>query len=234
MKKQLFFDLDRTLWDFEKNSKQALYELYETFNLGQYFEHFLQFYTKYVSINAELWLRLGQKKITKAELREGRFSKTLAYRGVVDAQLTKELSQFYISRSPFLTNLFPNTIETLIDLKNQGYEMHIITNGFPEVQHIKLKESKLIDYFNCIICSEDIGHTKPNKAIFEAALLKSGCKKEDAIMIGDDMRADIQGALLAGWNAVHFDPNKRFKKSSNIYRIRDLNELSLLLAVELK
>lgn len=223
--RQLFFDLDRTLWDFEANSKKALQELYATLNLNERIEHFNHFHHTYIRINAELWMAYGKGKVTKAELRDSRFSRTLAHHGIEDTTITQRLSDGYIELSPRQTQLMPQAKEVLQELKNEGYSMHIITNGFPEVQHIKLANSGITPFFKEILCSEEVGFSKPDKNIFSEALRRTNCRPVDAIMIGDDFRADIHGSLNSGWHAIHFDPEHKYKKERTVKRIRSLGEL---------
>lgn len=223
--RQLFFDLDRTLWDFEANSKKALQVLYAELNLGDHIEHFNHFHHTYVRINADLWAKYGKGKISKSELREGRFARTLAHHSIENDEVVQLLSKGYIDLSPRQTALFPHAKEVLKALKDEGYQLHIVSNGFPEVQHIKLENSGLTEYFSEIMCSEDLGFSKPARGIFTEAQRRTNCKPEHAVMIGDDIRADIQGALSAGWQAIHFDPESRFKKEWNVKRIRSLGEL---------
>jgi putative hydrolase of the HAD superfamily len=223
--RQLFFDLDRTLWDFEKNSKHALQHLYEELSLGDSIEHFNHFHHTYIRINSDLWQLYGKGKLTKEELRDNRFKNTLAHHGIHDHALAQKMSDGYIEMSPRQTHLFPGAIETLTELKHQKYRMHIITNGFKEVQFIKLENSGIREFFDVILCSEEIGVTKPHREIFQEAQRLTHCLPQHAIMIGDDWKADIHGALNAGWSAIHFDPEIRFKKERNVLRIRELKEL---------
>ena len=229
--RQLFFDLDRTLWDFETNSKAALNQLFEHHQLGDTIEHFLHFHHTYVRVNAELWQQYGKGKLTKEELRDERFKKALAHHEIYDEGLAQKMSDGYIERTPYQTNLFPGALEMLEDLKKENYRMHIITNGFQEVQHIKLENSGLKPYFDMILCSEEVGFTKPHREIFDYALQKTACKAENAVMIGDDMKADVLGALGAGWRAVHFDPEVKFKKEREIPRVRSLSEIPEVIAL---
>lgn len=223
--RQLFFDLDRTLWDFETNSRHALNHLFHQHQLAETIEHFMHFHHTYVRINAELWQQYGKGKLTKEQLRDERFRKALAHHGIHDAGLAQQMSDGYIELSPYQTALFPGAIEMLEELRSQDYRLHIITNGFQEVQHIKLKNSKLDGYFDLVLCSEEVGVTKPNRAIFQYAQQKTDCRPEHAVMIGDDLKADIVGALNAGWHAVHFDPEEKFKKEREVPRIRHLKEI---------
>jgi len=225
--RQLFFDLDRTLWDFEANSKKALQQLFIDFGLGNHIEHFNHFHHTYVRINTELWNAFGKGKIGKTELRDSRFQKTLAYHGIEDKDnsISQKLSDGYIEISPRQTLLFPNTKEVLDHFRKENYRMHIITNGFPEVQYIKLENSGIASYFDQVLCSEEVGFTKPHREIFQEAMRRTDCLPENAIMIGDDFKIDIVGALNAGWKAIHFDPEHKFRKERTVKRIRGLEEL---------
>lgn len=223
--RQLFFDLDRTLWDFETNSRFALQYLYDDLKLGESIEHFMHFHHTYLRINADMWNQYGNGKLSKEELRDNRFKKALEYHGIHDDALAKKMSEGYIELSPQQTALFPGAVDMLRELKEENYRLHIITNGFKEVQHIKLNKSGISDYFGMILCSEEIGVTKPHREIFQEAQRITDCKTEHAIMIGDDFKADIIGALNAGWTAIHFDPEVKFQKERNVPRIRELMEI---------
>lgn len=223
--RQLFFDLDRTLWDFETNSRFALKELFHAHNLADTIEHFMHFHHTYVRVNADLWQQYGKGKLTKEQLRDERFRKALAHHGIHDRGLAEQMSEGYISISPLQTVLFPGAIELLEELKSQDYRMHIITNGFKEVQHLKLNNSKIAHYFDLILCSEEVGVTKPHREIFQFAERKTSCLSQHAIMIGDDMKADIHGALNAGWTAIHFDPEHKYEKERTVPRLRLLKDL---------
>ena len=181
--KHLFFDLDRTLWDFEKNSETALNILYDELNLDNHLRSFRSFHTKYKKINGELWDQYSKGKITKDLLRVKRFQDTLAHFDVKSKDLSHSLAEGYVSISPYQTNLFPDAIETLEKLKNDNFELHIITNGFLEVQHIKLDKSGLKPYFDVILCSEEVGKNKPSRMVFDHALDLAKAKNDESIMI---------------------------------------------------
>lgn len=225
----LFFDLDRTLWDFETNSKVALQQLYENYALGNYIEHFNHFHHTYVRINADLWRKYGKGKISKTELRDSRFSETLKHHGIHAREMADKISNDYIAISPKQTVLFPNTIETLTELKKMGYAMHIITNGFEEVQYTKLTMSKIRDFFDVIICSETIGLNKPNPAVFWHAMEKAASKPEESVMIGDDREVDILGANQVGMHSVLFDPENQHRIFRGQPKITDLSQLPRVL-----
>lgn len=227
--KHLFFDLDRTLWDFEKNSEIALRLLFQELGLDGLIPQFDSFHENYKDTNALLWKAYGQGKIKKEELRSERFRKTLEKFNIEDEQITERLSSGYIELSPRQTALFPSALETLHELKSEGYQMHIITNGFKEVQYIKLEEARLKPYFDLVLCSEEVGHNKPSKLIFEYALHSVRARPENSVMIGDDYEVDFVGAKNCGMHAVLFDPENEKEKLENQHRIQHLNELPGLL-----
>lgn len=225
MIKNIFFDLDRTLWDFEKNSRLVLEEIFCEFNLKEKIcvqkEVFINEYKK---INETLWNQYRVGKIKKEFLRNSRFKQTLELFNCHDESLSIEISDYYVKECPKKKNLFPNTIKILDYLKNK-YNLHIITNGFEEVQTIKLKSSGLSDYFDQIITSEKIGVKKPDPKIFSFALTSAKANKENSIMIGDDLKVDILGAENFGIRAVYFNPDMNIHNEKISFEIKNLDEL---------
>lgn len=223
--KHLFFDLDRTLWDFETNSKKALQTLYKDLELDKMIKTFDSFYRTYKNTNAALWHQYGKGKITKDTLRIKRFEDTLRQFQVFDKQLAHRLGEDYVAISPQQTNVFPGTHSTLDELKKDEYNLHIITNGFKEVQFIKLEKSGLLDYFDVIVCSEDVGVNKPDPKVFQHAMEKAGTHSRDSIMIGDDYQVDIIGACNIGMQAILFDPHNMYKEGTHEWHINTLQEV---------
>ena len=144
--KHLFFDLDHTLWDFNKNAQETLTELYNELLLSDHFPSFIAFYTKYIEVNDSLWDLYRKKLITKASLRSIRFIRTFEYFDLYNVALAETLGNEYVRRGPYKSNLFPSCHEVLADLKSR-YHLHIITNGFYEVQTVKMQYSNLNQYF---------------------------------------------------------------------------------------
>ena len=201
--KDLFFDLDHTIWDFELNSKETLWDLHLKYELEAKGIHdFDVFYSQYSVHNHRLWDRYTKGFIKQEELRWKRIYLSLLDYKIADEGLSKEMSVDYLDILPNKKNLFPYTIEILDYLKNKDYKMHLITNGFESVQFKKIKNSNIADYFIEVITSEASNSLKPNKEIFEYALKASGAKLETSIMIGDNESADIQGAINAGMDSV--------------------------------
>ncbi|NND95306.1 MAG: noncanonical pyrimidine nucleotidase, YjjG family [Flavobacteriales bacterium] len=226
--KDLFFDLDHTLWDFETNSRSALEELFEDY-LNPLTTSFEGFHQTYVDVNHRYWEQYRAGRVTKRDLRFGRFRDSLQRFGMQDESLTRTLAEEYVKRSPYHTALFPNTLETLSELNRKGYSMHIITNGFEEIQHIKLKESGLRDFFEEIVTSELVSKRKPHPKIFEFALDCANATKEESIMIGDNLHADILGAKQFGIDQVFFNPDGLSHEAEPTYEITDLRQLEELL-----
>ena len=223
--KHIFFDLDRTLWDFDKNSEIALRHIFEEEQLQNHLPSFAVFHDFYIAENARLWKLYGQGLMRKDVLRYERFRTALHSFFPAEEVLIKRIGDAYVEISPRQTALFPNAIETLKNLKSLGFTLHIITNGFQEVQFVKLENSGLKEYFDNIVCSEFIGKNKPDPAIFHHAFELANCKPKDSLMIGDDYYADITGALNAGIHAILFDPEL---KSTYNYEwvVSDLNQVS--------
>mgnify|MGYP002628301513 CR=1 FL=1 len=226
--KHLFFDLDRTLWDFETNSEAALKILFNELSLGDNIRSFRTFHTQYKKVNAELWFQYANGTVTKEDLRVKRFERTLLKFQVNDPKLALRLGDGYVELSPYQTNLFPKTIETLTSLK-EDYQLHIITNGFKEVQFIKLKNSGLIDFFDVILCSEEVGKSKPSPDVFQYALRKANAQKKESLMIGDDYHADIIGAEKFGMQSILFDPLNKHGEGRHDWKIKRLDEIPALI-----
>ena len=207
----IFFDLDRTLWDFDRNSEAALRHIIESEGLIPQMESFERFHKVYIQQNAHLWKLYGKGKIKKEELRYERFRAALRKFKIRDEALVRRIGDAYVEISPRQTLLFPNAIETLKELKKMGFTLHIITNGFQEVQHIKLENCGMHAFFDVIVCSEVIGKNKPDPAIFKYAMNEAGALPKDSLMIGDDYHIDVAGALQVGMHAVHFDSEGRNK-----------------------
>lgn len=222
--RHLFFDLDHTLWDFELNSQETLAELLEELPVSNKSLRLDEFFPRYRYHNDEMWRQYRNGEIDKATLRTTRFLRALSEFGITDRRVAQWMEQEYLARSPYKKNLFPEAIETLEYLK-QKYDLHIITNGFEEVQHIKLRESTLGEHFDVIVTSEQAGVRKPHANIFRYALSKTGATKAESLMIGDNLEADILGAKVAGWDQVFFNPHKVLHQEEVTFEIEHLKDL---------
>lgn len=227
--RHIFFDLDKTLWDFDTNSIETFREIFDKYNLADKgvhsFDEFLEVYNKH---NHILWEFYRQGEIVKEALNIRRFALTLHDFGIIDSLLSSSIAEDYVSLSPTKTNLFPHTI-AILGYLSKKYFLHIITNGFEEVQYRKLNHSGLTMFFNEIITSEDAGAKKPELSIFTYALKRSGAAPGDSLMIGDDEEVDIIGAHEAGMDQVLVDYKREFLQTKATYRIESLDELYKML-----
>ncbi len=229
--KHILFDLDHTLWDFEKNSEETLHTLYEQFGLTSFGKFDCSsFYKKYRFVNIRLWDLYNKGKITQQELRETRFLKTLTGLGLEAHQIPAGLAEAYTYLCPTKSAVFPFTYEVLQYLQPK-YGLHIITNGFKDVQYIKMDSSKLHGYFKEIVTSECCGYKKPDNRIFEHALQRINVAPGDCLMVGDNLLCDIAGARAAGIDQVYFNPDrlKTTHRPKPTYEISCLSELKQIL-----
>lgn len=183
-----------------------------------------EFVTKYFEINYRMWDLYHKNEIDRTTLRSIRFEKTFAHFKMNDEQLIKTFPDEYLEILPAKKNLFPGAAEILNYLKTK-YNLHLITNGFEHVQWAKLNSSGLRKYFAKIIISDKTGFKKPEKEIFDFALNSANANAAESIMIGDDIEADIKGALNAGWNVVFFNPQGKSHHEKVTYEITRLKEL---------
>jgi putative hydrolase of the HAD superfamily len=227
----ILFDLDHTLWDFEKNSEETLLTLYDQFELASFGKFDCDsFYRKYKFINTRLWDLYNKGRIKQAELRESRFTKTLTGLGLEPHQVPRGISDAYMALCPTKKAVFPFTYEVL-EYLHPKYGLHIITNGFKEVQHIKMNSSNLHPYFREIVTSECCGYKKPDRRMFEHLLERINVKPEECLMVGDNYECDIEGARDAGIDQVFFNPEGIRKKRSPkpTYEISCLSQLKEML-----
>ena len=227
--KHIFFDLDHTIWDFDKNAEETLYELYDVHRLQEIgLPSAAIFIETYTRNNHQLWAEYHTGKITKTELRETRFRRTFLELGVLPDLLPLAFEDDYVKLCPTKTNLFPHAHETLAYLKER-YTLHLISNGFKESSEMKIGKTNIGGYFQHIIISENVGVNKPDKAIFEHALALAGAEKHHSLMIGDSLEADVYGALNFGMDAIYFNPFKAAKPDDVPVQVHHLKELLELL-----
>lgn len=227
--KHIFFDLDRTLWDFDAAAEVAferIYDKYDLKSLGIPSAH--EFHEVYHPLNERLWELYREDKITKADLNRTRFLKPLEHYGIHDIELADHLSEDYVYWSPRIVRLVPGTME-LLDYLKPKYHLHLITNGFQEVQHTKLSGSGLEPYFETLTVSEEVGVKKPNPEIFFYALRKAHATAEESLVIGDEMAVDIDGARAAGIDQTFFNPSGIEVEGERTFEVKRLVELIRIL-----
>jgi YjjG family noncanonical pyrimidine nucleotidase len=220
----IFFDLDHTLWDFDKNSEFAFERIFNENKIDIDLKDFLHYY---IPTNVKYWEMYRKDEITQSELRYGRLKETFDLINYKTDQATIDFfSHQYIEYLPKFTELFEGALETLNYLSSK-YHLHIITNGFQDVQDKKMSNSNIKHYFKTITNSEIAGVKKPNPIIFEHALKKASATKEESIMIGDCLEADVAGAINFGMKALFFNSEK-VNVDQEIKQINSLIELKTL------
>ena len=220
--KHIFFDLDHTLWDFQANSDASYAEIFTRRNLDLDFEKFKDIYNP---INALYWKKYRTEAVSKQELRYGRLKDTFdAMEMVVSDGDIDEIADEYIETLPKYNKLFEGAIEVLDYLKNKGYQMHMITNGFKEVQWKKCVNSEIDSYFQCFVTSESVGVQKPNPKVFHYAMKHAGAAPEESVMIGDNQEADIEGALNCKMKAIFCNFDNQIL-SQNCVEVKSLTEI---------
>ena len=232
----IFFDLDNTLWDFRKNSRNAMFEAFHHFGLDKYsdFDLFFETYTRH---NHSLWDNYRNNEVTKKELTRLRFQNTFNDMKIVDVDAL-EMNDLYLNVMPKQTVLNEGVPEILVYLKKKRYQLNIITNGFSEVQHEKIKTSGLKPYFDKIFISEEIKSPKPQREIFEYSIKSSNALKKSSIMVGDDWEVDVIGALKFGIDAIHYKNNagdlidkvvNPLNNKCEVFTIEKMSELNSIL-----
>jgi putative hydrolase of the HAD superfamily len=223
--KHIFFDLDHTLWDFERNAEETKQELFETLNLrDRGIESYEIFREQYVPINQALWALYREDKIEKGELNFRRFYDTLCLLGLDDSELGKAMASGFIEGISTKTYLFPFAKE-ILEYLYLKYPLYIITNGFEEVQFSKLKNSGLGVFFTNVITSEEAGVKKPDPGIFEYALRKTGALAHESIMIGDDLEVDMAGARQMGIDQLYVNHDRKPHSETVTREVFSLDEI---------
>jgi len=227
--KHIFFDLDHTLWDFDKNAEETLHELFHKHELKELgLNSAAVFIETYTRNNHELWANYHLGRISKDQLRGTRFKKTFIELGCSPDMIPSAFEDDYLRICPTKTNLFPQAIEILSYL-HKKYDLHLISNGFKESTEIKISKTGLGVYFKTIVISEVVGINKPDKAIFAHAINGAGALKHESLMIGDSLEADVRGAMAFGMNAIYFNPQRKEKPADVSRQIVHLKELMEIL-----
>jgi putative hydrolase of the HAD superfamily len=227
--RHIFFDLDHTLWDFEKNANETLHTLFERHNFARFGTFTVNEFVKvYSDINHALWRLYQSNKISQQQLRDVRFVRALTKLGVSEAEVPANISAEFTDILPLKSAVFPFTHEVLDYLKPK-YQLHLITNGFSDIQGVKLAASNLTPYFEEVITSEHSGFLKPDPRMFAHALERTGATAAESLMVGDNLECDVLGAYNAGIDQVYFNPAKRRHFVEITHEISCLSELKTIL-----
>ncbi|SDL76154.1 putative hydrolase of the HAD superfamily [Catalinimonas alkaloidigena] len=226
----LFFDLDHTLWDFDRNSADTLRELFHEFRIADLCTASCEvFIERYRIANELIWEQYRQDLITKEVLRDIRFQKVLTELGVAEKDHPPAMGSEYLRRCPTKTSLLPYTHEVLQYLLGQGYVLHILTNGFEDTQRIKLEGAQLRAYFTHVVTSESCGFKKPHECYFRYALTTTQAHPAHCLMIGDSLEADILGAQRMNLDTVYVNFAQSPHDAAPTYEVACLSELMQIL-----
>ena len=201
----VFFDLDHTLWDFDKNSKLAFKRVFKKHTIDIPINDFIEVYEP---INFDYWKQFRENKVSKVDLRRGRLTDTFSIFNIIfTTDKIDDLADSYIDELPGNNHLFEGA-EMILEYLIKKYSLHIITNGFNDVQRLKLKNSEIDKYFSTVTTSEEVGVKKPDPLIFTSALKKANANSKTSIMIGDTFEADILGAENVGMKTMYYNYRK--------------------------
>ena len=225
----MFFDLDDTLWDTAYNNKICLEEIYSEYGLGRYYTSFDDFFAIYMPYNLMLWAKYRNHAIDRRTLIVERFLYVLRPMGIHDEEYALALNKDFLRRTATKTRLIEGAID-LLDYLFPRYRLFILSNGFREIQSLKMQNSGLASYFERIFLSEDVSIQKPHKAIFDYALKNSNSRRAESLMIGDCWESDIIGAQNARIDQVWFNPNNEAPKGiPPTHNVQHLHELKKIL-----
>lgn len=227
--RHLFFDLDHTLWDFETNAKESLHDIFTSLSLQERgIPHFDPFFTRYSYHNHRLWDKYTRGEIKQDELRWKRMWLALLDFKIADETLSRRMAVDFLEVLPTKNNLFPHTVEILQYLTEKNYLLHLVTNGFEQVQHNKLKHANLSKFFKVVTTSEASNSLKPHKEIFLHALREAGAQTTESIMIGDNLDADIRGGMNAGLDTVfvnHLGVTTEMQPTFTVTHLQELENI---------
>lgn len=207
----VWVDLDDTVWDMRGNSELCLGELFAEEGIDRYFTDHETWSRIYHEINLGLWQRYSRGEITRDYLRRERFASPLRMAGVGHdeaVRLSDYYDKAYLSRLGRKTALVDGARDFLDYLRGRGYGLGVLSNGFKEVQYDKMRSGGIADYFDVVVLSDEIEVNKPDRRLYDYALVKAGSADRLNIMVGDNIETDIAGAINAGWPAIWYNPRR--------------------------
>jgi len=227
--KSLFFDLDDTLWDTYHNNRECLREIYADYDFKRHYSSFEDFFNRYMPYNELLWEKYRNKDIDRQTLIVERLLHVLRPMGIDNTEYALKLNKDFLQRTTGKTRIIEGAIE-LLEYLHTKYRLFILSNGFREIQALKLKNSGLAPYFERIILSEDVSIQKPHKEIFDFALKNTNSRRVESLMIGDSYEADIIGGQNAKIDQIWLNPKHLEAKGGNpTYQVHSLSEIKNIL-----
>lgn len=229
MYKHLFFDLDHTLWDFDRNSAESIAEIYSTYHLSDLGVPSADvFAEQFIIINRKLWREYDLDLIGHEYIREHRFPLVMKALGIEDTSSCADMNTEYLRLLPRKAHLTDSARE-ILDYLQGRYRMHIITNGFADIQAVKMASAEIAHYFEEVVTTQSADAKKPNPRIFDFALQASGAAVSESLMLGDNYEADILGAKAVGLDTVFYNPKGDLVDDPATHDIRHWRELMAIL-----
>jgi YjjG family noncanonical pyrimidine nucleotidase len=229
MYRHLFFDLDHTLWDFDRNSAESIAELYDTHRLADRGVPSADaFAEQFIIINKQLWADYDRDLIAHEYIREHRFPLVMNALGLTDTTGCAELNTDYLRLLPRKAHL-TDAARDILEYLHGRYRMHIITNGFAEIQAVKMASADIAHFFEHVVTTTAADAKKPDPRIFEYALTVSGATVSESLMLGDNYEADILGAKAVGLDTVFYNPKGEVVADPASFDIRHWHELKEIL-----
>ena len=229
--KSLFFDLDDTLWDTYHNNKECLEEIYHEYSFGQYYLSFEDFFDVYMPHNELLWAKYRDHEIDRQTLILGRWLHVLRPMGADNNEYAMRLNSDFLQRTAKKTRTIDGAID-LLEYLYPKYRLFILSNGFREIQSLKMQSAGIAQYFERIILSEDVSIQKPHKEIFDYALKNTNSRRTESLIIGDSPEADIAGGQNARIDQIWLNPrgNSTYKiNDPPTFTVRSLHEIKEIL-----
>jgi 5'-nucleotidase len=217
----VLFDADETLFHFD--AFKGLQRMFSRFNVDFTAEDFQQYQT----VNKPLWVDYQDGKLSAKQLQNTRFEMWAQKLSVS----TQRLNSDFLSAMADICTLLPGAQE-LIDTLTGKVNMGIITNGFTDLQTVRLEKVGFGERFSPLVISEQVGVAKPDIGIFDHAFERMGNPaRESILMVGDNPHSDIQGGLNAGIHTCWLNRHSETQPEGITphYEVRSLNELQQLL-----
>lgn len=223
----VFFDLDHTLWDYDTNALETLKEIYDQFEVSKVYDDFHAFSSRFFTENGKLWEKYNRGDIDREYIRQTRFAQLLQGSKLSQSSVPVEMSDYFTIEGPRKSALIDGSREILEYLAPK-YRLAVITNGFTDVQAVKMSSAGIDHYFETVITSESAEARKPSAEIFDHALALTGNKTEEVVMIGDNLDTDIRGAVAANWQSVWLTESEE-EPPEKAVKVRKLEEIESLL-----
>lgn len=225
MIRNVFLDLDDTIFDFGRAEREALTRTLVHFGVTPASE----ILDRYSELNLMHWRMLERGEITREQVKVRRYERLFDEYGIdISAADAAEYYEHRLSIGHFFLDGAP---ELLNNLKNGGYRLFIVSNGSASVQKGRLDSAGIESMFDGIFISQNIGFDKPDRRFFERCFSKiSDFDRSQSVIMGDSLTSDIKGGKNAGIATVWFNPHGAHNATDitpdyTVERLCDLPEL---------